>query len=767
MLNLNVKKFLFFLLLGWVVISTAGAIDSFTISDIRVEGLQRVSPGTVFNYLPLKVGDQIDAVSAREGVKALHKTGFFREVQLKQEGTVLIVEVHERPSITQIDFVGNKIIDKDELVTNLRQAGFAEGRIYNKGLVESVKQELMQLYFAKGRYGTSVEITVTPQKRNRVAVTFDINEAAVARINEIKIIGNKVFSDDRLRDEFVLTTPGLFLFFSSRDDQYSKDKLEGDLESLKSFYLDRGYLDFKIESTQVSMSSDKTSIYLSIALSEGEQYSIKEVKIVGNLVFTRSELNKLITIQPGDQFSRKQLNDSRRAILDKLADEGYAFASVAALPNIDQQNHTVEFTLDIDPGRRVYVRRINISGNMATQDEVIRREMRLIEGGWFSAIKLRRSRVRLQRLDLFANVEIRTPAVPGSIDQVDVNVVVEEKSTGSFMGGAGYSTEDGLLLMAGVEFRNLFGEGKGLEIRIDNTSAREEYKIIYKDPYTTLSGVSRELYAESEKYSADEANTSSYLMNSARLGVNYQFPMTEFYSLQSGLSVEKLSLKSTDTTPSEYDAFINSNPEAWNYKITSGLTYDTRDSKTWAMSGGVRTASVEFTGPGSEIEYYRLFLKGSQYISLSDTISLHGRAELGYGDGYGELGQLPFYKNFFMGGPSTVRGYLSRSIGPYDDSADPKPIGGSKRIVGSLELLIPYPGSEKTRDKRFAFFVDGGQVYTPRDDIDLGEIRYSMGIGFNWLSAIGPIGLSYGVPINPQTGDQEERFQVSMGFIFN
>lgn len=750
-----------------MVTSTAGALDAFTISDIRVEGLQRVSPGTVFNYLPLKVGDRIDATSSREGIKALFKTGFFREVQLKQEGTVLIVEVHERPSITQIDFVGNKIIDRDELVTSLREIGFAEGRIYNKGLVESVKQELMQLYFAKGRYGTSIEITVTPQERNRVAVTFDIREAEVATIKEIKIIGNTAYSDDHLRDQFVLTTPSLFLFFSSRDDKYSKDKLEGDLESLKSFYLDRGYLDFRIESTQVSMSPDKKSIYLSIALHEGEQYSITGIEVVGSLIFPKGEIKKLITINPGDQFSRKQLNQSRRAILDKLADEGYAFASVVPSPNIDSQNHTVKFTLDIDPGRRVYVRRINISGNMATQDEVIRREMRLVEGGWFSAIKLRRSRVRLQRLGLFANVEIRTPAVPGSIDQVDVNVAVEEKATGSFIAGAGYSTEDGFLLMGGVEFRNLFGEGKELEIRIDNTSANEKYKIAYKDPYTTLSGVSRELYVESEKYSADDANTSSYLMDSARLGLSYQIPMTEFYSLQSGFSLENLALHSTDATPSEYRALIDANENVWNYKVTSGLTYDTRDSRTWAMRGGVRSASVEFTGPGSEIEYFRLFLKGSQYISLSDSIALHGRAEFGYGDGYGELSQLPFYKNFFMGGPSTVRGYLSRSIGPYDDSVDPKPLGGSQRIVGSLELLLPYPGSEKTRDKRLALFVDGGQVYRSRDEIDLGEIRYSMGIGFHWLSAIGPIGLSYGIPINPQVGDKEERFQVNMGFLLN
>jgi len=675
------------------------------------------------------------------------------------------VVVQERPSIAKIEFLGNKSIDTDELKQNMAKIEFAEGRVFNPSVLDKVTQELKNQYFARGNYGAEIKSTVTPQERNRVDITIEVIEGDVAKIKQINIVGNDAFEDSKLLKKFELSTSSVFNFLSKRD-RYSRQKLQADLESMRSFYQDQGFLDFKIESTQVSITPDKKDIYVTININEGGKYTVTDFSIKGKLVVPEEELLPLVSIRPGEAYSRRQVSASRKELADRIAEEGYAFATVNAVPNIDREKQTVSFDLFVDPGRRVYVRRINITGNVVTRDEVIRREFRQFEGGWFSPKHIQRSRVRLQRLGFFDDIKIETPAVPGSPDQVDVNVTVTERATGSLLVGVGYSDADGVLFQASVSQRNLFGTGKELQLSLDNSSVTDVIQLRYNNPYYTEDGVSRGFNLFRRKVDAEEADTAEYVTETLGGGINFRIPFSEYNSINFGLGYEQVDLFTTTNSPPEIVDAINASPSNDLFPLTSSLAYDTRDSILYPTEGYLHRLALEVAIPGSDLEYYKASYGATGYFPFTDNLVFRAFGELGYGDGFGDTPQLPFFKNYFAGGASTVRGYKARSLGPRDSGDTPEPLGGDRRVITSVELLFPVPGST-SKDKRFSLFIDGGQVWGPGQNVDTSDIRFSTGVGFNWFSPLGPLSISYAIPLNDKPGDRTESFQLTLGRFFN
>ncbi len=744
--------------------SALWAMEPFVIKDIRVEGLQRISAGTVFNYLPVKVGDTLTQKKSDDAVRTLFKTGFFRDVQLKRDKDVLIVMVVERPSIAGIKITGTKELSEENLKKGLKEVGLAEGRVFNKSLLDRVEQEMRQQYFARGYYAVVIRPTVTPLERNRVDINIDVLEGKVARIREINIVGNHLFSETALRKLFTLGPKPWYAFFSSRD-KYSKQKLAGDLERLRNFYQDQGFLEFNIDSTQVSITPDKEKIYITVNITEGKKFTVTGYKLAGTFVVPEKVLSDLIKIKAGDVFSRKQVTEATKRITDRLANDGYAFANVNAIPDVDKDKSQVSFTFFVDPGRRVYVRRINFSGNVATRDEVLRREMRQLEGAWYNAAKIERSRVRLQRLGFFDDVNVETPAVPGVADQVDVNVSVKERPTGNLLLGVGYSDTDGLLLNASVSQNNLFGTGKQLSVSFDNSRSTTNFNINYVNPYYTKDGISRGFNIYSSTVDATAANIASYTADTRGAGMFFGIPLSEDNSINLGGDVENVVLHTNTSSAQVAQDFVARYGDTnTNLKATLGWSHDTLDSLLLPTSGSVQNVSAEISVPGSDIEYYKLTYLAGHYWPLSERYTFKAKAELGYGSGYGSTGALPFYKNFFAGGSSTVRGYSSRSLGPRDSLPPNDPIGGNRRVLGNMELLFPLPGSSRdNKSMRLSLFVDGVMVYGPGQKVDLGQLRYSSGLAFNWYSPVGPLSFSYAIPLNKKTGDRTEAFQFTLG----
>lgn len=755
------------LLLCLVLSARVAAMESFVANDIRVQGLQRISPGTVFNYLPIKVGDTVDDQSAQDAIRALFKTGFFSDVRLERDGDVLIVRVTERPSIDSIKIKGTHVIEEDTLKKSLKEIGLVEGRVFNNSVLDRLEQDLKQQYFNRGYYAVKVKPTVKTLPRNRVAIEIDVDEGPVAKIRAIDIVGNHVFSDTTLRKQFTLSTPTLFSFIS-KNDQYSRQKLTGDLETLRSFYLNRGYLEFDIESTQVSITPDKTGIYITINVHEGKRYTVSRYSLTGKLILPEATLRKLIDIKPGDVFSRQKVTEAIKAISDRLGDEGYAFAQVNVLPDTDKAHQKVAFTFYVDPGSRVYVRRINFFGNNVTRDEVLRREMRQFEGSWYSAEKIRRSVERLRRLGFFEDVTVDTPRVPGRPDQVDVNITVKEMSTGTLMAGIGYSDAEGILLNGSVSFRNLFGTGKELSAAIDTSRATQNININYVNPYYTKDGISRGFNVFSQRIDAANANLAAYNSKTAGAGVFYGIPISEERTINVGLAYERIALSIDPTVSSQTAQDFVSQYGADNNAIkgTLGWTYDSLDSPLFPTHGWLHRVSAEVGLPGGSLEYYRLTYLSGYYYPLSKRTTLKLRGEADYGNGYGRLKVLPFFKNFYAGGSTTVRGYRANSLGPQDPLYTDQPIGGNKRVLASAEVLFPMPGASDSKSMRLSVFSDAGMVYGPGQGVDLKQMRYSAGVAFNWFSPIGPLVLSYGQPLNAKAGDRVERLQFSIGTLF-
>lgn len=740
------------------------ADESFIVRDIRVEGIQRTEAGTVFSYLPVKVGDILDSNKASAAIKALYATGFFRDVQLKAEGDLLIVQVQERPAIAQISINGAKEFDKDKLKEGLKQAGLSESRIFSRSLLEKAEQELKRQYISRGKYAVRITTTTTPLERNRIGINFDIKEGKTARIKQINIVGNRAFPEDELIDLFSLKTPG-FLTWFTKDDQYSKQKLSADLETLRSYYLDRGYLEFNIDSTQVSITPDMKDIYITINIAEGPQYTVSDIKLAGELLIPEEELRKLITLEPGGVFVREKLTESIKLISDRLGDDGYAFANVNASPELDKETRQTAFTFFIDPGRRVYVRRINISGNERTQDEVIRREFRQMEGGWHSTSQINRSRQRVDRLDFFTSVNVETPPVADVPDQVDINVSVVEKPTGAIMFGAGYSDREGIILNGSIAQNNIFGTGNFLSLQVNTGSVNKIISASFTNPYYTINGVSLGLEAFRRDINT-RSLTSVGVFNTDTSGANIRFgiPVAENDIVSLGVGVERTKINLRDNSPQRFKDFVEQFGQVSNnVPITLSWARDRRNSAIWTTSGMTQRVFGEVSMPFVDLNYYKISYEQRWFYPISKIFTLMLNGEIGVGDGYSGK-PLPFFKNFFAGGFNSVRGYNINTLGPRD--SDNRVLGGSKRIVGNVEILFPAPFMKEDKSVRLSTFMDIGTITNSFSGLGFDDFRYSAGLAVTWISPMGPLKFSVAQPFNNQPGDNLQRFQFQMGQTF-
>jgi len=746
--------------------ASAAALQPFVVKDIRVDGIQRTEAGTVFSYLPVKVGDTLDDEKAAAAIKALYATGFFKDVRLETENGVLVVAVQERPAIAQVDINGAKEFTKDQLKDGLKAAGLAESKIFDKALLDRAEQELKRQYFSSGKYGVTITTTVTPLERNRVAISFDISEGEIAKIRQINIVGNEVIQEKELLAQFVLSTSGWMTWYS-KNDQYSKQKLSADLETLRSYYLNRGYLEFNVDSTQVSISPDKQGIYITINLHEGAKYTISDVKLAGEMLVPEEELRKLIKVQVGETFSREKLNESSKAISERLGNDGYAFANVNAVPEINKEKAQAAFTFFVDPGRRVYVRRINMAGNTRTRDEVLRREMRQIEGGWYAADKINRSRERLQRLGYFSDVNVETPPVPGTTDQVDLNYTVVEKPTGSIMAGAGFSSSEGLILSGSVMQQNVFGSGNHVAVQVNSGSLNKVYSLSYTNPYFTDDGVSRgfDVYKRTVDTSASTLTSiSKYKTSTLGGGIRFGVPLNEKDTVNLGLALERIEMSLFPDSTQRYIDFVNQFGNVANtVRADVGWARDTRDNLLYPTSGSLQRIYGEVGLPGLDLEYYKINYQHQWLGTFAKNYTLLLNGDIGMADGIGGK-PLPFFKNFYAGGISSVRGYKTSSLGPKD--INNYSLGGTRRAVGTAELMFPFPGMGADKSVRLGVFVDGGMVFAKDEKIELGQLRYSGGISASWFSPVGPLKFSLARPLNKKEGDQTEPFQFQMGTTF-
>lgn len=762
--KLKLKSLL--LLVATIYAGSAMALEPFVVKDIRVEGIQRTEAGTVFSYLPVKVGEVMDEDIAAQAIKSLYNTGFFKDVRIEAENDILIVTVQERSAIAQIDFSGNKSFPTDKMKEGLKQIGISESQIFDKSQLDRAEQEIKRQYLSQGKYGATVKTVVTPLERNRVAVRFDIEEGAVSKIRDINIVGNHAYTTEDLRAEFLLTTPN-WMSWWNKDDQYSKQKLNADLETLRSFYMNQGYLEFNIDSTQVSITPDKKDIYITINITEGEKYTISEVKLAGETLVPEDELRELMQVQTGDTFSREKVTQTSKAISDRLSNDGYAFSNVNPVPEINKEQHTASFTFFVDPGKRVYVRRINVVGNTRTRDEVIRREVRQLESAWYASNKINRSKERIVRTDFFSDVNVETPAVPGTTDQVDLNISVVEKSTGSVQFGAGLSSNEGVVFGITVNQNNFLGTGNRVSTQINTGRVNTVYSLSYTDPYYTPDGVSRGIDIYRRDVDTSSLSVGTYNSSSYGGGVRFGVPLNERDGINFGLAADFTTVDLSSESPKQYRDFCGntSGCSSDSIVVSAGWAHDTRDSIMFTTNGVLQRLSGEVSLPVLDLSYYKVDYKHAWFKEVFKGYTFMLNGEIGYADAYGN-NKYPFFKNFYMGGVNSVRGYENGSLGPRDlDSTTGLDfaLGGTKRLLGNAELYIPIPGLRDSKQFRLSAFVDAGNVFGNDQSYDFGDLRYSTGLGLSWLSPFGPLKLVYAKPLNSQSGDRTQSVQFQLG----
>jgi outer membrane protein insertion porin family len=748
----------------------AHAFDPFVVRDIRVEGIQRTDVGTVFGYLPVKVGQKFSETEATEAIRRLYGTGFFSDVRIETDNNVVVVVVQERPTIASINFNGMREFDSKAITTSLRQVGFGEGRTFDRSMLERAEYELKQQYLGKGKYGVEVTSTVTPLPRNRVGVSFDVFEGDVARIKDIRIVGNSTFSQSDLLEEIQLTTPGWLTWYTDTD-KYSREKLEADIDRLRTFYLDRGYLEFTVEPPQVTISPDRKDIFITITVNEGKPYKVRSVKLAGNLLGLDKEVNDLVQIKAGETFSSTKTNNSAKAITDYLGNLGYAFANVNPNPQLDREKHEADLTFYVDPSRRVYVRRIQVGGNTRTRDEVVRREMRQQEAAWYDAGNIKMSRDRVDRLGYFNEVNVATDPVPGSPDQVDVNVDVKEKPTGMINLGVGYGSTEKAILSAGISEDNVFGSGNNLTLQLNTSKTNRAAVLSHTNPYFTKDGISRTsslYYRVTEPY---DNNEGEYRVKAMGFGTNFSVPITEFQRVSVGGAFERNEIGLYSSSPQAYQDFVRDYGDKTNaFIFTTGWTNDTRDSALAPTRGSYTRLKGDVST--LDLEYYLLTAQQQYYLPLSRNYTLAFNAMADYGKSYSS-NPYPVIKNVYAGGIGTVRGYEGSSLGPRDTLTGDY-IGGSRRVIGNVQLYLPFPGASKDRTLRWFLFGDAGQVSggngagcttgrPGRSVEDPCGFRFSAGVGLSWQSPLGPLQISYGRPINAKDGDESQAFQFQIG----
>jgi outer membrane protein insertion porin family len=756
------------LLLCLLVSSAVKGDEEFVVKDIQVKGLQRISLGTVYNYLPVNVGEKFSLDNVAPAIKALFKTGFFKDVSLEREGSTLIVNVVERPSIAKIIFEGNKDLSKEDLTKALDKIGLSEGKIFDRQVLDKVEQELTRQYLSHGKYGLKIKTDVTNLTRNRVGIHIKISEGRVTKIKQINIVGNNAFDDKTLLSKFELNTSNLLSFYT-KDDQYSKQKLSADLESLRSYYLDRGYINFSVESTQVAITPDKKDIYVTINVKEGDVYKLSKVKLAGNLVVAPDQLIKLVSVGPGEIFSRKNATETSKAIQDRLGDEGYAFANVNMVPEINEAQKTVDMTFFVDPGKRVYVHRINMSGNTKTRDEVLRREMRQMEASWASSSKIERSKTRLERLGYFESVNVETPPVVGTADQIDVNYSVVEKASGNLSAGIGYSQVQGIVLNANISQDNVFGTGKRVNLAFNNSTYTTNYQFGFFNPYFTVDGVSQGYNIGYAKRNAGALNIANYSTDIFNTGINFGIPLNEYDQIRFDTDVKHTNLKTNDCSNNAFNNYTayyvfntasncsytseqiwqfekNEGTQFWTFGQSVSWTHDTLNRALFANQGGQQRLSALVTVPGSDLKYYKVDYRHQHYFPLAKDFTLKLNGEVAYGGSYGGTKGLPFFENYFMGGTGSVRGFRNNTLGPRDSRG--YPIGGSSKIIANAELFFPVPFLQETKSVRLGTFFDAGAL---NNGFSINGMKYSAGLSGEWLSPFGALSVSAAYPLNKGT----------------
>ena len=748
---------------GLFFANTAWAVDPFTVKDIRVEGLQRVEPGTIFASLPFRVGETYNDDKGSSAIRALFGLGLFKDVRLEVSGDVLVVIVEERPTVADVDFVGTKEFDKEVLKKALRDAGVADGQPFDKALADKAEQELKRQYINKSLYGAEVVTTVTPIERNRVNLTFSVVEGDIAKIKEIRITGNKVFSESTLLGLFDLDTGG-WLSWYTKSDRYSRTKLNADIETLRSYYLSRGYLEFKVETTQVAISPDKQSIAITLNVTEGERFVVSSVKLDGNYLGKEEEFKSLVTIKPGEPYNADAVAETTKAFTDYFGTFGFAFAKVEATPEIDRSTNRVAFVMQADPSRRAYVRRINVSGNNRTRDEVVRREFRQFESSWYDGDKIRLSRDRIDRLGFFTDVNVETQEVSGTADQVDITVNVAEKPTGNLQLGAGYSSADSVSLMFGIKQENVFGSGNYLGIEVNTSKSNRQLVLSTIDPYFTADGVSRSIDVYDRTSQPLTGQGGDYKLKTRGASIRFGVPFTETDTVYFGSGYESLTIVPGTLLPVSYQDYANQFGYTSNsIPLTVGWSRDSRDSALVPTTGRFQRVYGDW-GIAGDIRFLRANYQIQQYIALNKQFTLALNGELGWGKGLN--GQpYPLFKNYYSGGLGSVRGFQQGSLGPRDTSD--LSVGAPKKLTLNAELIAPFPGAGNDRTLRLYGFVDAGNVF--KDSYKLSGpdgLRASTGLGISWISPVGPLRIAFAVPLRKQAGDKIERLQFQIGTSF-
>lgn len=752
--------------------AAVAAASDFVIQDIRIEGIARTEPGTVLSHLPFQVGDEFTDAKGNTAIHALYGSGLFRDVRLEREGNVLVIQLQERPAVASISTQGIHAFDNAAIEQSLRDVGMAEGRIFDHATLDRADQEMRRQYLARGYYGVDVQTTVTPLDRNRVRLSIVVDEGEAASISSIRFVGNRIMDDETLQEQMQLTTSGWMSWYT-KSNLYSREKLAADIEAIRSYYLNNGYLDFKVDSVQVSIAPNKQDIFITINMTEGEQYHITGVELTGDMLGLQKDLEQLIEVEPGSIYNAEVINTASTAITDKLSSLGYAFATARPTPVVTGNNEA-KVIYTIDPGRRAYVRHVNISGNSKTQDEVIRREVRQYEAAWFDSEAVKLSRDRIDRLGFFDSVTVDPKPVPGTRDQVDLEVVVKERPTGSINLGAGFSTSDGVILSAGFAQNNIFGTGKSVSAEVNTSDSTRTYALSLTEPYITPEGISRSIDLYDRRVDMDELDLANDLEYETRgAAVSWGIPFTEYDRVFLGAKFENTIVDAGSRAPRRYKQYVDDfgdSPKA--VAATIGWSRDSRDNALAPTRGTYQRLSGEVTLPVMDLRYYRASYQLQHYWPVTRDLTLAFNGEVGYGDSWGGK-EYPFFKNFYAGGIGSVRGYENSSLGPKDNSygGEGDSAGGNASLNFSVEMLMPLPGADRTL--RWFTFFDGGWVWgdsygengrvEDKMGISLSDLRYSVGVGVAWISPLGPLKFSIAAPINDKPGDKTERFQFQIG----
>jgi len=748
--------------------------ESFVVESIEVEGVKKIALGTVLSYLPVNVGESLDVERSPEIIRELYGTGFFDDIELLRRDNVLVIKVVERPSIAEVNFEGNKDIEDESLQQAMEGLGMSKGLIFDQNKLEKLELELQQVYYSLGKYAARIEAKWRKLDDDRVAIDITISEGISAKITSINVIGNRNYEEDDLLDLFQLESSSDGMF---PDDEYSSSKLAADLETLKSYYLDRGFIQFKVESQQVTISPDRKDISISINIREGDQFRVSKIEVGGEMVVPVEELNKLITFREGEIFSRKEVNKVINAMQKRLGEDAYAFAEVRMIPDVDEANKTVALRLLLVPGNKMRVRYINFVGNEKTKDNVLRREMRQLEGAMYQVSKVDRSKIRLQRLNYIGSVNIALQKVANSVDEVDLEVQVTERFSGNLQIGLGYSQVQGAILNLGFAHENIFGTGNKLEFQFNNSAASEQYALSYQNPYYTPEGISRGFNARVTKTDSDENNTSNYLIDQASLSVDYGIPLSEYNQLRLEVGVVRNDLRTTSGSADEVYDFIRDNSDKYDDStpnseidgevydtVFSGVSFtkDSRNRRTFADSGFLNSIGLEVnTG---DLDFYKARYRHQTAYALSEMFTFSFKGRVSYGGSFGDDDELPIFEKYYAGGVRTVRGYETNSLGPRDSNDDP--LGGDLQVISSAEVLFPIEALGSSETFRLGVYFDVGNVFEDVDAYDTGELRQAVGLSAKWFSFIGPIEFSYAFPLNDKPEDDVQNFQFSLGASF-